>query len=701
MIGEPMLVFFSSLLAGGSTLLAESWGEWIIQPSSWGVILQVAAGLGFVIFVHELGHFLVAKACGVKCEKFYIGFDIGGMKLAKVQWGETEYGIGILPLGGYVKMLGQDDNPGAAGQEAERARASGDLPPEPTSNGEHEWDPRSYPAQTVPERMAIISAGVVMNVIFAVVMATVAYHWGIREMTCGVSSVRPGAAAWKEGIRTGDEIVGVGAINDPIFTDLQRAVTLGDVATGVAFRVERPSDGGVRSLTLFPDTDLGIPSVGVSSPFSTTLPATLPAEARDVMPGALAEAEPPLEAGDRVVAVDGQAVDTYAEIVAALSRAPGDDAVLTVARKASQAAEGDAGETQLEVHVPPLPRRVLGMAMTAGAVRAVQKESPASEAGLAEGDLILAVDGEPVGDPLSLDHRLAGKVGSPVTLTVRRGGEEAAEDEVVVTPRRVTWLEEARWPSSAVAISSLGLAIDVEPTVTSVDPDGPAASAGIQVGDRVVRAAFASEGEAADEGIEITAENHNWPYVEALLQVVRLDTQLALAVEGADGEIRDVTLAPAAATDRFVIDRGLVFDPVYRMVKAGSWSAALSRGGSRTLEELLGVYRFLQKVTASEISPRLLGGPIAIAQQAGKSAEEGFGRFLLFLTMLSANLAVVNFLPIPVLDGGHMVFLAYELVTGRPPSERVVIALSYLGLFMLLGLITFVFGLDLGFIPRR
>ena len=99
-------------------------------------------GLGFVIFVHELGHFLVAKACGVKCEKFYLGFDVGGLKLASLQWGETEYGIGILPLGGYVKMLGQDDNPAAAA-EAQRARAAGpascrgDLPPEPTSNGPH------------------------------------------------------------------------------------------------------------------------------------------------------------------------------------------------------------------------------------------------------------------------------------------------------------------------------------------------------------------------------------------------------------------------------------------------------------------------------------------------------------------------------------------------------------------------------------
>ena len=83
---------------------------------------MVVVGLGLVIFVHELGHFLVAKLCGVKCEKFYLGFDIAGLKLVQVpQWGETEYGIGILPLGGYVKMLGQEDNPYA--QEAEYDRA--------------------------------------------------------------------------------------------------------------------------------------------------------------------------------------------------------------------------------------------------------------------------------------------------------------------------------------------------------------------------------------------------------------------------------------------------------------------------------------------------------------------------------------------------------------------------------------------------
>ncbi len=82
-------------------------------------IMLVALGLGFVIFVHELGHFLAAKLFGVQCDKFYVGFDppikIGPIrlpsKLFHFQWGETEYGIGIIPLGGYVKMLGQDDDP--------------------------------------------------------------------------------------------------------------------------------------------------------------------------------------------------------------------------------------------------------------------------------------------------------------------------------------------------------------------------------------------------------------------------------------------------------------------------------------------------------------------------------------------------------------------------------------------------------------
>ena len=688
------------LMAMG-VVAAGTWLEWIIQPSSWLVILQVALGLGFVIFVHELGHFLVAKACGVKCEKFFLGFDVGGMKLASFKWGETEYGIGALPLGGYVKMLGQDDNPAAAAEEAHRARAaleSGDLPAEPTSDPHPAWDPRSYPAQSVPERMAIISAGVIMNVIFAVLMASWALGLGVREMTCELSSVRPGGAAWRAGLRTGDQITAIGGRKNPIFTDLRNGVTLGDAAKGVEFTIHRPADDSTRTVTLHPDTDLGIPTVGVTSPFSVMLPADLATG----LPGTAGKAEPPFEAGDTIRAIDGTPVKTYAELIAALSRQPYKAAQVSVERRAT--AGQAAGKVMITL--PPQAARTTGLVMTAGPIKAVQDDSPAAAAGLKPGDRIEAIDGEPVGDPLTVDQRLREMAGRAVKLTLDRAG---ADVDVELVPRAVSWIEDPRWPSSPVSLSSIGAALGVDATVAAVEVGSPAADAGIQSGQRVVRVAFVEPGQqkpAADAGLELSAQSPSWPYVASVLQQVREGTKLVLEVEPAadaagGGKRRTVELTARDADDQFVVDRGLVFEPVYEIVRAGSFFDALSRGSRKAMENLSLVYRFLQKLTSNQISPRLLGGPIEIAKQAGRSAEEGFSHFLLFLTMLSANLAVVNFLPIPVLDGGHMVFLVYEWIRGKPPSEKVVAVLSYLGLALILSLMMFVFGLDLGLIPRR
>lgn len=690
-MGECLIPFTVSLpVAAGLA--------WMLDPGNWWVILQVALGLGFVIFVHELGHFLVAKACGVKCEKFFLGFDVGGLKLASFKWGETEYGIGALPLGGYVKMLGQDDNPAAAAKEAERARAalaSGDLPPEPMSGSHPAWDPRSYPAQSVPERMAIISAGVIMNVIFAILMASWAYGLGVKELTCEVSGVRPGGAAWRAGLRTGDEITAIGTTKAPIFSDLQKGVTLGDVTKGVDFTIHRPADDSTQTLTLRPDTDLGVPTVGVTSPFSLTLPEDL----REGLPGAAGRARPPLAAGDTITAVDGTPVKTYAELVALLLQRPEKAVTLSVARRSQAAAE------TLSVELPPQAARSTGMTMSMVDVKAVQDGSPAAAAGIEPGDRLVAVDGKPVADPLVLDEELRRRSGTPVKLTLARAG---VDREVELTPRSVSWIEESRWPSSPVSVSSLGVAVGVDALVAAVDPDGPAARAGIKPGERVTRVKFVSpeqqkvgQSRNAEEGLELSTKSPSWPYVMAALQQVDAGTRLDLVVEDADGTKRDVSIDPIDAAGRFVADRGLLFEPLTRMVRSGSFLSALKHGFGKAIDDLSLVYKFLHKLTSNQISPRLLGGPIEIAKQAGKSAEEGFSRFLLFLTMLSANLAVVNFLPIPVLDGGHMVFLVYELLRGKPPSEGVVAALSYLGLALILTLMMFVFGLDLGLIPRR
>ena len=140
-------------------------------------------------------------------------------------------------------------------------------------------------------------------------------------------------------------------------------------------------------------------------------------------------------------------------------------------------------------------------------------------------------------------------------------------------------------------------------------------------------------------------------------------------------------LTPVAVDGYFVVERGLE-------LRSGSAESASpipgarrgKRGCEETIRSLGMVYRFLNKLGTGQVPVTALGGPVTIAKAAGFSAFEGVGKLLVFLTMLSANLAVINFLPIPLLDGGHMVFLGWEGLRGRPASERFVVALHTVGL---------------------
>ena len=115
-------------------------------------------------------------------------------------------------------------------------------------------------------------------------------------------------------------------------------------------------------------------------------------------------------------------------------------------------------------------------------------------------------------------------------------------------------------------------------------------------------------------------------------------------------------------------------------------------GWDETADALTMVFRFLQEARRRRCRCTALGGPVTIAKAAGYSAAEGMSSLLIFLTMLSANLAVINFLPIPLLDGGHMVFLAYEGIRGRPANEKFVVALHTVGFVFIVSLMLFVLG---------
>jgi regulator of sigma E protease len=166
-------------------------------------------------------------------------------------------------------------------------------------------------------------------------------------------------------------------------------------------------------------------------------------------------------------------------------------------------------------------------------------------------------------------------------------------------------------------------------------------------------------------------------------------------VRRGDALLPEQTVELAADESWPLAETGLKLMPDTRLQTASTTWQALSFGVERTAGFIKQIYLNISSLISGRISPKTLGGPLEIASQAFTAAGEDIYVFLLFLGIISVNLAVVNFLPIPVLDGGHMVFLIYEKVSGRRPSEAVRAAATYLGLAILAALMIFVFYLDI------
>jgi regulator of sigma E protease len=704
-----------------------------VLGTAWTVLL-VACGLGFVIFVHELGHFLVAKACGVKCEKFYIGFDFfdipipfTGWKIPrslwKVQWGETEYGIGVLPLGGYVKMLGQDDDPRNA--EAERARAhqaetaaEGLTPGHSVEPKPLELDPRSYPAKPVLARMAIISAGVIMNVISGVLMAAVAYWYGVPEAPARIGAMTAGDPAWTVGLQPGAQFLRFGPSGEDYeelrFDDLMRAAIFNGHDRELAFKVRNP-DGSVAEYSVMPKVGLlrGIKrgTLGVSSAVSNEL----------FVPGSQAEGqttkpEDRLATGDRIIAVDGvsvadseqKAVSGHA-LLAQLMLKPSTPVKLTVVRtlptpKGEKPPEKPATKT-LEITAPPRLRYTLGLVMRAGPIVAIRKGTPAEKAGFKIGDELQSIDGEPVGDPLTLEQRLLPKIGMPVRFEVSRGKETITLEATPQPPVNASF----RAPTKNLALESIGIAYALDETVAAIVPGSTAEAAKLTPGGKIAKVKLLSDNKEIQEQINSElkngiytpdAETAPWTaFCSILNQLATLPEKHNLTCEvtyARTGKEEIVTLSPTPAADYYDEMRGLVLKSEVRTHRAEGMGEAFALGAREIKERILEVFTVIQRLVTGRLPLKMLGGPVGIMQAAGGSASAGIVPLIMFLVMLSANLAVLNSLPIPVLDGGHMVFLAAEGVRGKPVDENLQVRLTIVGAILLLSLVVFSTTNDLG-----
>lgn len=304
---------------------------------------------------------------------------------------------------------------------------------------------------------------------------------------------------------------------------------------------------------------------------------------------------------------------------------------------------------------------MLGSQQVRPVVGSVESGSIAQQAGLLAGQEIVAVDGKPTTGWAAVNLQLVRRLGETgtVDLQVRDEGSSAEVSRQLVLK---DWLKGAEEPDP---IRSLGIQPwrpVLPPVLAELDSKGPAQAAGLKTGDRLI---------ALNE--QPVSE---WQQVVDWVRE-RPDAQISVRIER-DGAPLDIPVKLAARGETASATGYLGAG-----VKGGEWPAhmlrevsygpleAVAEGFKRTWTMSVLTLESLKKMLFGELSVKNLSGPITIAKVAGASAQSGVGDFLNFLAYLSISLGVLNLLPIPVLDGGHLLFYLIEWVRGRPLSEKV------------------------------
>ncbi|MFO0907582.1 MAG: site-2 protease family protein [Isosphaeraceae bacterium] len=657
-------------------------------------ILKVALGLGFVIFLHELGHFLLAKWNGVKVEKFSIGF---GPTLLGFTKGETEYVLAAIPLGGFVKMLGE-------GPEEEANKST---------------DPRAYPNKSVGARMAIISAGVIMNLILGLACFVYVYGQGMDEIPPTIGAVMADAPAYEAGLRAGDQIVAIDGRSELTFNNVTLMVRLSGQGQVLHFDLKRPGQTELVSVDIEPrrGANAEVPGVGIFPSESLRIgpePVLWPAGAE----GAKATEGSGLKPRDRIKAVGpvGEPATDVKDMLdwrRLISRYRDKPLAIVVDRPV--AAESDASGSRTESVTVNLPvnRFVdFGFRLESEAIAAIRKGSPAEAAGFRKGDTILKVDGRDDFDPMTLPTLCYEKAGQPMVFEVSRP-ESAGPPRTVtiqVTPDDTPPWTEIAFANEPVDLAGIGIAVPVTTKIQAVRPDSPAARAGLKAGDHITKMVLpnpparpASKGlwstltswmgssEPKPDEVDFGTEPRGWSRAFQQLQFRPLG-EVKLWVNNSNVP---VAVTPEPVSGWFHPNRGVQLELLIEKTPPLPATAALQRGFQDTIDNILSIYAMFRSLAQNRVSPKNLGGPIMIAQVAYTAAGASLTDLVHFLGILSINLAVLNFLPIPPLDGGQMVFLLAEKVRGRPLPESALIAGTYLGLLLVLGLMAFVLFQDI------
>lgn len=667
-------------------------------------VLVMIIGFGALIFVHELGHFIAAKWAGIRTEAFAIGmgptllswrkgvgFALGsGDRIVRARLGrepallsdeelrtfsigETEYSLRVLPIGGFVKMLGQDDADPSAASAA----------------------PRSYQRCSIPRRMVVISAGVLMNLLLALVLFIVVFMVGVRLDAPVIGAVDPSGPAGRAqaagrsdlaaGLRPGDRVVAVDDRPVRSFADVQTTAALAREDVPVTLRVSRPGVPDEIEFSAAPvrHPGLGLLTLGFDPARSLHLvggrAATPEVERYLERAGLLQQG---VRAGMTLAEVDGITIGTWSEFDA-LVRASGGRTMRTTWTPAGGGAPVEAVLAPLAgferlVHVDAEGSRVFdtglaGMAMT---TRITGVPARSLNAGvLMPGDEIARIGTIRYPRWTQLRDTCREHRGRRVPIGIRRDGQDL-ELEARVSRDGLLQVEVAPIRDRAVLAGPVTRTID-DPAGTTVAGGRPdmvetaAARMDVlpgavvrRVEDRAVsdwttmrealRAATQSA-HAAGEGAQVTLEiDSGLPGAEPWFETLPLS---------ADEVRRLHALGWTSPVDEYF------FEPLQETISAaGNPLLAVAMGFHETRIFVLRTYLTIDRLLRRSVGIDQLRGPIGIIDLGTQILPRGFLYFLLLLAMISVNLAVLNFLPLPIVDGGHFLYLVYERITGRPPS---------------------------------
>jgi len=617
-------------------------------------ILLTVAAISLLILVHELGHFAMAKFVGMRVEIFALGF---WKKIFSFRIGETEYRLCIIPLGGYVKVAGE-------GEEGKEAEEGAEASPETEKTSEiSEDDP--YWSKTVGQRALFILGGVTMNFLLAIVLFATAFLIGVPFTASEVGDLVPDSPAWRAGMLPGEQIVSVrgadgngleAGFKSPLtFEEFGRVIALGGRGDAVEI-VLKDADGEQRKLTVVPEYDdlVGMLRLGIDPPRESIVTALVKRDSKDRCPAEDAG----VKAGDRIVAINGQRVTMHHEFLRAHRSRPLGPTDLTVERLGE--VDGKPVTTTHDLKLNPVvaesPR--VGISGFGTVIESMQPGMGLALHGLKPGDRITSVNGAVVEASIGIEKALSDAVGGSAVVAFQRGDGSAGECTVEL-PQAVDVVD---------IISSVWF--ESTTTLAWVREDSPAAQGGLRPGDKILSVA----GTPVETWRDVVREG----YAAGDTRDYEYER---------DGQTHAVTLETAMMPAELGF-LGIQFSKFKRMpVRESNPFRAVGLGIKHTLQSIGDAVRAIGRFARRDMSPKNMGGIIMIAQVSHSAAGEGFGKLIFMTALISAAIAFMNILPIPVLDGGHLLFLLIEWIRGRRVSDAVMINAQKVGLFVLLSLV--------------